>query len=212
MIDEKIEEYCEEHSTPEDAVLHDLNRQTHLKVIRPKMLSGHLQGKFLEMFSMMHKPKHILEIGTYTGYSAICLAKGMPDNGLLITLEKNAELEEFILRYFEKAGISEKTQLLIGDAMDRMKDFEDDFFDLVFIDANKENYLNYFKAVKSKVRKGGYILVDNVLWYGKVVDGSQENDRDTKAIKAFNDYVQQDPEVTNFLLPLRDGIMIIQKL
>ena len=211
MINKKIEEYAEEHSSPEDEVLYDLNRKTHLNVVRPKMLSGHLQGRLLQMISEMLKPQRILEIGTYTAYSTICLGRGLTEDGKIITIEKNPELETMIRDYINKAGLKEKTILEIGDAMEILPRLEDSY-DLAFIDADKENYIAYYDMIKPKIRKGGYILADNTLWYGKVIDPAQETDRETAGITAFNEYIQEDPEVENLLLPFRDGLMMIKKI
>lgn len=211
MINKKIEEYAEEHSSPEDEVLYDLNRKTHLNVVRPKMLSGHLQGRLLQMISEMLKPQRILEIGTYTAYSTICLGRGLAGDGKIITIEKNPELETMIRDYIAKAGLKDKTILEIGDAMQILPRLEDSF-DLAFIDADKENYIAYYDMIKPKIRKGGYILADNALWYGKVIDPTQETDRETAGITAFNEYVQEDTDVENLLLPFRDGIMIMKKV
>jgi predicted O-methyltransferase YrrM len=210
MIDPKLEEYAENHTSPEDEVLYELNRKTHLEVLRPNMLSGHLQGRFLQMISEMIRPQRILEIGTYTGYSTICLARGLKAGGTITTIDNNAELETMIRYYIKKAGLSAATDLRIGEAADILKTLEGPF-DLAFIDADKENYLNYYSLAKEKVVSGGYILVDNVLWYGKVVEETAAGDRETEAIKAFNEVVQQDEEVENMLLPLRDGLMLIRK-
>ncbi|MGM0566934.1 MAG: O-methyltransferase [Bacteroidota bacterium] len=211
MINKKIEEYAEEHSSPEDDVLYDLNRKTHLNVVRPKMLSGHLQGRLLQMISEMLKPQRILEIGTYTGYSTICLGRGLAGDGKIITIEKNPELESMVRSYIAKAGLKDKTTLEIGDAMEILPRL-DDRFDLAFIDADKENYIAYYDIIKPKIRKGGYILADNALWYGKVVDPTKHTDSETTGITAFNEYVQEDTDVENLLLPFRDGIMIMKKL
>lgn len=211
MIDRTIEDYAEEHSTAEDEVLFDLNRKTHLNVLRPKMLSGHLQGKFLQMISEMIQPQRVLEVGTYTGYATICLARGLREGGKVTTIEKNPELETMIREYIKKAGLEESVVLKMGDATTILKE-TDQLFDLAFIDADKENYLSYYSLVKDKIRKGGYIIVDNVLWYGKVVNDAENKDPDTIAIKAFNDYVQEDNEVENLMLPFRDGLSLIKKM
>jgi len=211
MISETdIYNYAEVFSTGESPLLQKLNRETHLKILYPRMLSGKLQGNLLKMLSCMLRPSSILEIGTYTGYSAICLAEGLTDRGMLQTIEVNPELEDMICRYFKEAGITTKTTLHIGNAMDIVPTFSTTF-DLVFIDANKENYLNYYNMVFDKVRKGGIIIADNVLWGGKVLK-ENANDKETKGIKEFNEFVQQDKRVENMLLPLRDGLMIIRKL
>ncbi len=211
MIDKRIEEYAEEHSSPEDDVLYDLNRKTHLNVIRPKMLSGHLQGRFLQMISEMIQPQRILEIGTYTGYSTICLGRGLAADGKIITIERNPELETMIHNYIAKAGLTGKTILKMGDAAKILPQL-DETFDLAFIDADKENYIAYYEMIKPKIRKGGYILADNALWYGKVIDPSQQADDETAGIIAFNNYIQEDTEVENLLLPFRDGLMLIKKI
>lgn len=211
MIERTIEEYAEEHTTPEDEVLFELNRKTHLKVLRPKMLSGHLQGKFLQMISEMIQPQHILEIGTYTGYATICLARGLKKGGKITTIERNAELESMIRQYIRKAGLESSVNLKMGDAITILKQ-SNELFDLAFIDADKENYLTYYSLIKEKIRKGGYIIVDNVLWYGKVINEAESKDPDTTAIKAFNDYVQEDTDVENLMIPFRDGLSIIKKM
>lgn len=211
MYSEKIEKYILDHTKVEDSLLAELNRETNLKVIQPRMLSGHLQGKFLEMISCMINPKTILEIGTYTGYSAICLAKGLSVDGILHTIEVNPELKLFSERYFERSGLKYKIQQHTGNALDIIPQM-DEVFDLVFIDADKENYLNYYKLVFDKVKNGGFILADNALWDGKVVDAHDSQDNETKGIVEFNNFVQQDRRVENMLLPLRDGIMIVRKL
>jgi predicted O-methyltransferase YrrM len=211
MISETdIYNYAEVFSTGESPLLQKLNRETHLKILYPRMLSGKLQGNLLKMLSCMLRPSSILEIGTYTGYSAICLAEGLTDRGMLHTIEVNPELEDMISRYFKEAGIKGKTKLHIGNAIDIIPTINTTF-DLVFIDADKENYLNYYNLVFDKVRKGGFILADNVLWGGKVLK-ENANDKETKGIKEFNEFVQQDKRVENMLLPLRDGLMIVRKL
>jgi caffeoyl-CoA O-methyltransferase len=210
FIPQKISEYCENHSQAEDVVLSELNRFTHVNVLRPRMLSGHLQGVLLEMISKMIQPKSILEIGTYTGYSAISLAKGLQKDGKLITLEFNEELEELANSYFEKAGFSDKIQLIIGDALEIIPTLQQSF-DLVFIDADKENYVNYFNLIIDKVPSGGYIIADNVLWSGKVADKISPSDKETIAIDSFNKQVHQDSRVENLLIPFRDGLMVLRK-
>jgi len=206
-----IETYITDHTSPEDDLLKRLNRETHLKVLNPRMLSGHVQGRFLEMISKMIRPQRILEIGTYTGYSAICLAKGLAGNGILHTIEVNPELEEFAKRYFREAGLESQIIQHGGDALELIPQI-DETFDLVFIDAAKESYLDYYHLIFGKVRKGGFILADNALWDGKVVDPNQVQDKETQGIIAFNDFIRKDDRVENLLLSLRDGIMIIRKL
>jgi len=211
LIDEQIELYCESHTSSESDLLHRLNRETHLKILRPRMLSGHLQGKFLSMISKMIKPVNILEIGTFTGYSALCLAEGLPPNGALHTIEIDEELEEIITKYFNLSIHKEKLHLHIGSALEIIP-ILNKVWDLVFIDAEKTEYLQYYETVLPYVKKGGFILVDNVLWNGKVTEPIAENDAETKAIVTFNDFVQNDPRVENLFLPLRDGLLFIEKL
>jgi len=208
---DKLENYITDHTSAEQEVLRELNRETHVKVLFPRMMSGHLQGKFLQMVSWMIRPGRVLEIGTYTGYSAICLAGGLKEQGVVHTIEINPELEDIILKYVVKAGLSDKIKLHIGDAIDIIPDL-DETFDLVFIDADKENYLNYYHLVFDKVREGGFILADNALWDGKVVEDKKRYDKETEGIIKFNDFVQNDGRVENVLLPVRDGIMIVRKI
>lgn len=210
MVDNKIEEYCELHTTEENSVLKKIFRETNLKVLNPRMLSGHLQGKFLEFLSRLINPENILELGTFTGYSAICLAKGLKNNGVLHTIEKNIELEDIILKNFDRAGILKNSKLYIGNALDIIPEIKQKF-DLIFIDADKINLLNYYNLVFDKLNPNGLIIVDNVLWHKKVVENIKPNDDDTKAIMEFSDFVQNDPRVENVLLPIRDGLMLIIK-
>lgn len=207
---ELLERYLENHSTGEDPVLAELSRHTHLKVVHPRMLSGQVLGGFLTMFSKLTSPMQILEVGTYTGYSAICLAKGLKTGGKLITLELNDELRETALSFFKKAGLENSIELINGDALKIIPELPGPF-DLVFIDANKENYPAYFELLVDKVKPGGFILADNVLWGGKVL-GDIGNDSSTKAIHKFNKLVTADPRVENLLLPIRDGLMLCRKL
>ena len=210
-ITQEIEEYCEAHSTPEPELLYRLNRETNLKVMNPRMLSGHIQGMFLTSIVRMMQPKAVLEIGTYTGYATLCMADGLPDDGIIDTIEVDVELEDMIRKYFSQSSNKEKINLHIGDAVEVIPTL-DKTYDLVFMDADKEEYIRYYELVLPKVRKGGYILADNVLWSGKVLQEVKSGDKDTPAIRQFNDYVLQDERVRNFLLPLRDGIMVIEKL
>ena len=206
----ELEKYADEHTTPEYPVLTKLSRETHLSQVYPRMLSGHLQGTLLRMISAMVKPLRILEIGTFTGYSAICLAGGMPENGILHTIEVDPELEEIITRYVDEAGLTGKVILHFGQAADIIP-LLDETWDLVFIDADKPNYLNYYNRIFDRVRKGGIILADNVLWDGKVLN-PETRSRDTKGIIEFNEFVKQDERVENLLLPVRDGLMVIRKI
>jgi len=206
----KLEKYAEEHTTPEPDYLYQLYRETHLKTMYPRMISGQLQGVFLRMICQMMQPKRVLEIGTFTGYSAINLALGMPEGGKLYTIDSNPEVVEIGLKYFEKAGVNNKIVSLIGYAPDLIPTL-DEVFDLVFIDADKENYLTYYQLVFDKVRKGGIILADNAFWDGKVLEGKNTTDKEALGIIEFNEFVQNDLRVENLLLPLRDGVMMIRK-
>jgi len=207
---EILERYLETHSTPEDPVLAELNRHTHLKEVHPRMLSGRVLGAFLTLFSQLSSPSSILEVGTYTGYSAICLAKGLKPGGKLTTLELNDELRQTALNFFEKAGVGDRINLINGDAQQILPELPGPF-DLVFLDANKESYSIYYEMIVKKVRKGGYILADNVLWGGKVLEDGQA-DISTNGIQNFNQLVTRDSRVENLLLPIRDGLMVIKKL
>lgn len=205
-----IEEYLEQHTTPMDEVLHELYRETHLHAMNPRMASGPVQGRFLQFLCQLMQPKKVLEIGTFTGFATICMARGMAADGLLITIEANEEYEGIIRKYLAKAAVADRVRLIIGDAKEVIPTLEGGF-DMVFIDADKISYPSYYDLVIEKLNPGGVILADNVLWEGKVLnDGTKE--RDTKAIQAFNDKVQNDPRVENVLLPLRDGLMMVRKL
>jgi len=205
-----IEEYILNHSDKEDPILAELNRETNLKILRPRMLSGHLQGKVLEMISKMINPDKILELGTYTGYSAICLAKGLKENGILHTIEINDELEEIIKKYLKNAGLESKVKLHFGDARKIISQFKEQF-DLVFIDADKREYLDYYHLVFNYVKPGGFILADNVLWSGKVLELETPDDEYTKGIFDFNRFIKDDDRVEKVILPLRDGLTLIRK-
>ncbi len=211
FIPEEINQFSEEHTTEESALIYDLNRQTHIKVMIPRMLSGHLQGKILSMFSHMIKPKNVLEIGTYTGYSALCLAEGMQKDGTLVTIDKNEEIEEFTQSYFDKSDFACQIDYKLGNAIDLISTLDLEF-DLIFIDADKSNYSNYFDLVIDKTAKGGFIIADNVLWSGKVVEPLKPNDKDTKAMIDYCDKIHNDPRVENVLMPVRDGLLIARKL
>jgi len=210
FISAELDEYVKEHTSPESSVLAELDRETYSKVLMPRMLSGHIQGRILSMMSHMIRPKQILEIGTFTGYSAICMAEGLPENGLLHTIDINEELTEMVLKYFDKAGLSDKIKTYVGNALDIIPGMKE-VFDLVFIDADKINYMNYYNLVFDKVSKGGFIIADNVLWSGKVLEDYSKTDADTKAIMDFNKWVQEDERVENVLLPVRDGLLVMRK-
>jgi len=205
-----IEEYILNHSDAEDPVLAKLNRETNLKVLRPRMLSGHLQGKILEMLSKMIQPERILELGTYTGYSAICLAKGLKENGILHTIEINDELEDIITKYISKTELKKKINTHFGDARTIIPELNEKF-DLVFIDADKREYLEYYNLVFDFVKPGGFIFADNVLWSGKVIELDEPDDEYTKGIFDFNKFLKNDERVEKVILPLRDGLTLIRK-
>ncbi len=209
FIDELLLQYCETHSEPETRLLKDLNRETHLKVSQPRMLSGHLQGRLLSFLSKLLKPKTILEIGTYTGYSALCMAEGLTEGGKLISIDPNEETNHFAARFIERSELKDKIALLTGQAQLLIPTLTETF-DLVFIDADKKSYKLYFDLVIDKVNKGGLIIADNVLWSGKVIHN--QKDKDTQLIHEFNQYVNADPRVENLLLPVRDGLMLMRKV
>ncbi len=211
FISEELDEYCCNHTSPEDVLLAELNRQTHVKILQPRMLSGHFQGRLLSLLSKLIRPERILEIGTYTGYSALCLAEGLTKTGKLITIDVNAQLEEFVRPYFEKSSFKDQIDYRIADAMQLIPTLNEEF-DLVFIDADKRNYPNYYNLVIDKVKPGGIILSDNVLWSGKVVQTEGKIDKDTEVLQAFNEMIHNDDRVENILLPIRDGIMVARKL
>ncbi|GAB2593655.1 O-methyltransferase [Spirosoma areae] len=205
-----ITAYAEAHTSPESELLHRLNRNTHAHIMAPRMLSGHIQGRLLSMISWMIRPRRILEIGTYTGYSALCLAEGLTDDGKLITIDYNEELEDFARSYWQQSPLNEQIDFRIGMATDIIPTL-DETFDLVFIDADKRNLSVYFDLIFDTLRPGGFILTDNVLWSGKVIESVKPADLDTPAVLAFNQKVQNDPRVENVLLPVRDGIMLVRK-
>lgn len=210
FLPKAIQQYADRHSEEEPELLARLSVETHRKVLAPRMLSGHLQGRMLSLLSHMIAPERVLEIGTYTGYSAICLAEGMKAGGQLVTIDKNEELETMVRRYVNEAGLDEVIDYRIGDALELLPEIEGPF-DLVFIDADKINYYNYFKLVFEKVRPGGFIIADNVLWSGKVIDTGKKIDKDTQAILDFNRLVHADDRVEKVLFPVRDGLMVIRK-
>ena len=204
-----IQKYCEDHTTMVDPVRQELDRVTHLKTLASQMLAGHYQGKFLEFISYMIRPRYVLEIGTFTGYSALCWAKGLQPGGKVITLESNYELEYLIKEYIAKAGMEDRIELIIGDALETIKKL-DITFDLVFIDAGKIDYPNYFDLVLPMVRKDGFIIADNVLWDGKVL--LKDKDEETSALHRYSEKVHNDPRVENIMLPIRDGILLTRKI
>lgn len=204
-----ITQYSEAFSSPESPLLKKINRDTHADVRMPRMLSGHLQGRFLSMISHMIRPKSILEIGTFTGYSALCMAEGLAPGGTLVTIDNNDELETRVRGYFSESPWNSQIDFRIGDARKVVPTLLGPF-DLVWIDADKENYSLYFDLVIDKVPAGGYLLADNVLWSGKVLEPNP--DKDTRAIQQFNEKVRQDTRVETMLLPLRDGVMIMRRI
>ena len=205
-----LDEYISKHSDVEPEYLAKINRATHVKLINPRMCSGHLQGRVLSMFCHMIQPNRILELGTFTGYSALCIAEALPEGGVLHTIECDDELEDFILQNFAGSEYADKIQLHIGDALTEIEKLNETF-DLVFIDADKREYLDYYEAVLPKLRHGGYILADNTLWDGKVLKAVEPNDKQTIEIMRFNDFVATDPRVEKVILPLRDGLTVIRK-
>ena len=209
--DARLEQYILDHTSPEDPVLAELNRETWVRTVHPQMLAGHLQGKILEMISRMIRPSRILEIGTFTGYSSICLAKGLAENGQLITIEKDDEITAFAKKYISKSGMADSITLLCGDAKEIIPTLNDSF-ELVFLDAEKDEYLDYYELVFPKVTAGGFILADNVLWGGKVIREPENVDHFTSGILAFNEHIRKDKRVEQVILPVRDGIMLMRKL
>lgn len=210
IVNAEVEKYCELHSEAESALLQKVNRETHLEVLMPRMLSGHLQGRFLAMMSKMIRPTNILEIGTFTGYAALCLAEGLVEHGKLITIDVNEELAPRVHQYFAQSDKASQLQYINGDAMQVIPNLNE-VFDLVFIDADKKNYANYYNLVFDKVCPGGYIISDNVLWSGKVVDANFNKDADTQNMLSFNEKLARDNRVETVLVPLRDGLMVCRK-
>ena len=213
-----LSEYIEQHSSPESDVLQKITRSTHLEVINPRMSSGHVQGRVLSMISQMIQPKRILELGTFTGYSALCLAEGLTADGILVTIEHNDEMEDAIRRNMALSPLGEKVHLVIGDAKEelrrlgeRLEAKDEELFDLAFIDADKKEYCDYLDLVLPLMRKGGWILADNTLWDGHIIDPAYDKDKQTVALRAFNDKVAQNPQLEKVILPLRDGLTIIRK-
>lgn len=209
FLPKDIEDYSNAHTTPESDLLKALDRETHLKTLSPRMLSGHLQGRFLSFLSKCQRPRRILEIGTFTGYSGLCLAEGLTDDGILYTIEANDELKPMIEKYFATSPQAHQLRLILGDALQIIPTI-DEVFDLVFIDAGKRDYPAYFDLVINKVAKGGIIIADNILWKGKVVQ--EKKDTDTQIIDAFNKKMLADTRLECILLPIRDGLMLMRKI
>jgi len=211
FLDESISAYVERYTSEESEVLDDLNRETYSKVLIPRMLAGHLQGRVISMLSHMVKPKQVLEIGTYTGYSALCWAEGLQEGGQVHTIDINEELEDMVNGYIARANQTSNIVTYIGKAMDIIPTI-DALFDVVYIDADKENYSNYYDLAIDKLRDGGYIIADNVLWSGKVVESPENRDEDTQALVDYCEKIHNDPRVENVLLPIRDGLLVARKL
>ena len=217
-----LEEYISSHSTAENEVLEAITRDTHVHILNPHMLSGHVQGRVLSMLSHMIKPKRILELGTFTGYSALCLAEGLAEGGRLITIEHNDELEETILRNIAQSPLSDRIELIIGDAIEELDRFtqrqkaavlkDKSLFDIVFIDADKREYCAYLEAIYPLVPVGGFILADNTLWDGHIIDPAYDKDKQTLGLRAFNDKLKEDDRFEQVILPLRDGLTLIRKI
>ena len=206
FISEKIAEYLSQNSDKEPEILSKLNKETHQKILQPRMLSGHIQGRFLSLISKIKSPLHILEIGTYTGYGTLCLAEGLATNGKIFTIDRNEELINIQNKYFEESGNRDKIIQLTGNAVDILMGLDENF-DLIFIDADKENYIKYFEIVSKKLNPNGIIISDNVLWSGKVVEES-DNDQETDTLKKFNKLLSKDERFETIILPLRDGLSI----
>ena len=206
FISDKLADYLNKNSEKEPEILSQLSKETHQKILQPRMLSGHIQGRFLSFISKIKSPEKILEIGTYTGYSTICLAEGLSKNGKIDTIDKNEELIKIQNKYFEKSGFRNKIIQHTGNAIDILKSLNEKY-DIVFIDADKENYINYFNQVSNKLSKNGIIISDNVLWSGKVLD-SKQKDEETSTLVEFNKIVNHDKRFKNIILPIRDGISI----
>jgi caffeoyl-CoA O-methyltransferase len=209
ILDDDLQTYLDNHCEPEPEWLQNINRETYLKVLKPHMLSGHYQGRVLSMLSKMIQPKLILEIGTFTGYATICLAEGLTEDGIVHTIEVNRELEDMLNSHFKLTDVGKKIKLHFGEATTLIPGFEEEIFDIVFIDADKKNNYNYFQLVFDKVRSGGLIIIDNVLWKGKVY--GEEKDADTQMIRKQNEQIAVDTRVEKLILPVRDGLLIIRK-
>jgi caffeoyl-CoA O-methyltransferase len=207
FISQELEDYIENHSEKEPDLLAALNKETYQKILLPRMLSGHFQGRVLSMLSKLIRPVNILEIGTFTGYAALCLCEGMQENGQLHTIDIKEELETIQRKYFDKSPWGSQIFQHLGEAIDIIPTLEIKF-DLVFIDADKENYLNYFEMILPKMNKGGIILSDNVLWSGKVLEPLQKNDISTKVLLEYNELLKNDPRIETVLLPIRDGLTV----
>ena len=211
ILSQELENYLAQHSTAETDLLKKLEKETFQKTTQPQMLSGGYQGRLLSLISKLIRPNRILEIGTFTGYATLCLAEGLTPEGKIITIDRNEELMYLPRKYFAESEYSQQIEFRIGNALDVLDDLNEKF-DLVFIDADKSNYINYYEKVLGKMNPGGVILADNVLWYGKVLQETKANDKDTKILKEFNELTSKDPRVESIILPVRDGISLIRKI
>lgn len=210
FLEKKLADYCENHTSPESELLSKLNRDTHVKVVSSRMLSGHLQGRVLSFISKLQKPTFIVEVGTYTGYSALCLAEGLSENGKLLSIDVNEETSYYAQSFINQSVYKNKIELVVADAKAVIPDIAEPI-DLVFIDADKKNYLSYYHLLIEKLTTGGLIIADNVLWSGKITMPVSDMDRETLALHEFNNFIQNDERVENMLLPIRDGLMVIRK-
>jgi predicted O-methyltransferase YrrM len=210
FLEKNLADYCESHTSPESELLSKLNRDTHVKVVSSRMLSGHLQGRLLSFISKLQQPQLIIEIGTYTGYSALCLAEGLSENGKLISIDVNEETSYYAQTFINQSVYKDKIELVIADAKTIISSISESI-DLVFIDADKKNYLAYYHLIFEKLNVGGLIIADNVLWSGKITMPVNDMDKETLALHEFNQFIQNDARVENMLLPIRDGLMVVRK-
>lgn len=210
FLEKNLADYCENHTSPESELLSKLNRDTHVKVVSSRMLSGHLQGRVLSFISKLQKPTFIVEVGTYTGYSALCLAEGLSENGKLLSMDVNEETSYYAQSFINQSVYKNKIKLVVADAKAVIPDITEPI-DLVFIDADKKNYLSYYHLLIEKLSTGSLIIADNVLWSGKITMPVSDMDRETLALHEFNNFIQNDERVENMLLPIRDGLMVIRK-
>lgn len=212
ILSSQLESYLEKHISSESELLKRLQRETFQKTTQPQMLSGAHQGRLLSMISKLIRPKTILEIGTFTGYATMCLAEGLAPDGKIITIDRNEELIYLPKKYFAESEFANQIEIKLGNALEVLDELQNETYDLVFIDADKSNYINYYEKVLTQMNSGGVILADNVLWYGKVLEEAKPNDKDTKTLQELNDLVANDPRVESLILPIRDGISIIRKI
>lgn len=212
LFTNELENYLEKHYTPENDLLKNLERETFQKTTQPQMLSGGYQGRLLSLVSKIIRPKNILEIGMFTGYSTICLAEGLSSDGKLVTLDRNEELAYLAKKYFDQSAFSNQIEMKIGNALELMESMDLSIYDLFFIDADKANYINYYEKIVEEAKSGAVLLADNVLWYGKVLEESRANDKDTNILKSFNEMLKNDKRIEMLILPVRDGISLIRKV